>query len=309
MKQNQKTAEVTLLDGGMGRELKQMGAPFRQPEWSALSLMEAPDLVRAAHEKFAAAGSDILTTNNYAVVPFHIGNEGFANKGKALTALSGQLAAEVAHQFGCKVAGSLPPLFGSYRPDLFQPAEAMPLLRVIIDALNPYADIFIAETISSITEARTVDAALENNPRPRWYAFTLCDEGPQDTSNPHLRSGESVAEAVKNMADSGASAILFNCSQPEVMASAVETALRELQHADIDIPVGVYANAFPPQQDDAQANLTLLDIRSDLDPNGYLAFVERWHSLGATIIGGCCGIGPEHIAALRARFDHTHHNG
>lgn len=47
-------SHITLLDGGMGRELLRMGAPFRQPEWSALSLMEAPDLVRKAHESWRA---------------------------------------------------------------------------------------------------------------------------------------------------------------------------------------------------------------------------------------------------------------
>ena len=43
----------------------------------------------------------------------------------------------------------------------------------------------------------------------------------------------------------------------------------------------------------------LLDIRADLDPAGYAAFAQIWQDAGATIIGGCCGIGPEHIAALR----------
>jgi S-methylmethionine-dependent homocysteine/selenocysteine methylase len=45
------------------------------------------------------------------------------------------------------------------------------------------------------------------------------------------------------------------------------------------------------------------DLRDDLDPEGYLEFARDWVARGATIIGGCCGIGPEHIAALRAEFD------
>lgn len=36
------TGKVTILDGGIGRELERQGAPFRQPEWSALTMMEAP---------------------------------------------------------------------------------------------------------------------------------------------------------------------------------------------------------------------------------------------------------------------------
>ena len=56
------SSNITLLDGGMGRELLRIGAPFQQPEWSALALMEAPDLVKKVHESFSTAGSDILTT-------------------------------------------------------------------------------------------------------------------------------------------------------------------------------------------------------------------------------------------------------
>ena len=49
--------KVTILDGGMGRELQRRGAPFRQPEWSALALIEAPDFVSQVHDAFATAGA------------------------------------------------------------------------------------------------------------------------------------------------------------------------------------------------------------------------------------------------------------
>ena len=89
--------KVTVLDGGMGRELKRMGAPFRQPEWSALALMEAPETVVAAHRAFIEAGAEVITTNSYAVVPFHIGEERFAEDGRGLAALSGTLTRRPRH--------------------------------------------------------------------------------------------------------------------------------------------------------------------------------------------------------------------
>ena len=46
-------ANFTILDGGMGRELHRMGAPFKQPEWSALALMLAPDTVSQAHRRYS----------------------------------------------------------------------------------------------------------------------------------------------------------------------------------------------------------------------------------------------------------------
>ncbi len=87
---------ITILDGGMERELERMGAPFRQPEWSALALMDAPEAVRDAHLSYVQAGAEVFTTNAYACVPFHIGEERFAKMGRDLIALAGKLAREAA---------------------------------------------------------------------------------------------------------------------------------------------------------------------------------------------------------------------
>ena len=59
---------MLILDGGISRELIRLNAPFRQPEWSALALIETPDIVRQVHSDFATAGADIVTTNSYALV-------------------------------------------------------------------------------------------------------------------------------------------------------------------------------------------------------------------------------------------------
>ncbi len=291
-------SSVVLLDGGMGRELLRMGAPFAQPEWSALALMQAPHQVQEAHEHFAIAGSDIITTNSYALVPYHIGEERFLKQGQSLAALSGKLAAKVAEKYGCRVAGSLPPLFGSYRPDLFVPARAQNILQPLIDGLGPYVDLWLAETVSSIAEAKIVLETLSKKHRPVWVAYTILDGDASISTEPRLRSGEKVVEAVRSAVEYGAAAILFNCSHPEVMSPAVEKTMSELQRLGVTLPVGVYANAFVSQSESPQANLGIQEIRPELDLSNYTSFATRWKKQGVEIIGGCCGIGPEHIHAL-----------
>ncbi len=295
---------ITFLDGGMGRELMRMGAPFRQPEWSALALMEAPDFVSEAHAAFIAAGAEVVTTNSYAVVPFHIGEDRFAADGRMLAERAGRLARAAADDgAGHKilVAASLPPLFGSYRPDLFDAARAPELLRRLVEGLSPHADLWLGETLGSIAEAAAVAEALAGDARPLWISFTLADDRPEP-SNPRLRSGEPVAEAVRAAVRLGAAAVLFNCSQPEVMAPALEVARDTLGDLDGAVKTGAYANTFPSMHEDARANDGLSELRLDLNPPGYLAFARDWVACGATIVGGCCGIGPAHIAALRAAF-------
>ncbi|RFQ00105.1 homocysteine S-methyltransferase family protein [Pseudomonas putida] len=289
----------TLLDGGMGRELKRIGAPFRQPEWSALALLEAPEYVAQVHRAFIAAGARVITTNSYAVVPFHIGEERFARSGQALAGLAGKLARGAADEADASVlvAGSLPPALGSYRPDLFDPVRSHAIHRELICGLAPHVDFWLAETQSSLAEARAVRAALDGERKPLWLSFTLLDPDTEQ-AQPLLRSGESVEQAVLVALELGASALLFNCSQPEVMGAALYSARQVLDKHARELPLGVYANAFPPVREDAQANDTLLDIRSDLGPEAYLQWTQQWIEEGATIVGGCCGIGPEHIARL-----------
>ena len=292
---------ITLLDGGTGRELKRRGAPFRQPEWSALALIEAPHCVTQVHEAFVAAGADVITTNSYAIVPFHLGAERHAAEGARLARLSGTLAREVATRAGrqLRVAGSLPPVCGSYRADLFDAASARPLLRMLVAALRPSVDLWLGETLSAIEEARLIRDVVGFDGKPLWLSYTLAEVDESDVGA-RLRSGQTVAEAVRASIQFGAEAVLFNCSQPEVMGAAVTAACEVIAADQSAVQVGVYANAFPPQRTDAEANEDLLDIRADLTPAGYLDWARDWVARGAGIVGGCCGIGPEHIAALRA---------
>lgn len=292
------TPPLLILDGGTGRELARSGAPFRQPEWSALALIEGPQFVSAVHRAYVDAGADVITTNSYALVPFHIGEDRFAADGAALAALAGRLAREVADAAprAVRVAGSLPPVCGSYRPDLVDLDRARPVLEVLVGALAPSVDHWLAETLSSLVEARLAATLTAPTGKPLWLSFTLEDETP--TAVPSLRSGETVAEAARLADEVGAAALLFNCSQPEVMEAAIRAAQAQLG-PDSPIRIGVYANAFPPMAADAEANSALCPIREDLTPAGYGRFAATWHTAGASILGGCCGIGPEHIAALR----------
>lgn len=298
------THKTLLLDGGTGRELLRLGAPFRQPEWSALALMEAPHFVSEVHQRYIAAGADVITTNSYAVVPFHIGAARFASQGPALAALAGKLARAAADAAGrpVVVAGSLPPVCGSYRPDLFDPAAARPVWQTLIQALLPYVDVWLAETVSSEAEMVLVSELLAGNTKPWWVSFTLADELSRSAA-PQLRSGEAVGPAVAHAVHRGAQAVLFNCCQPEVIGAAVLAARQSLEAVSPQgaggVRLGAYANAFPPQGADAHANDGMNELRADLGPREYLAWVQTWLKDGADVVGGCCGVGPEHIALMR----------
>ena len=297
---------ITILDGGMSRELVRLGAELRQPEWSALALMESPEIVRRVHEEFIAAGAGVITTNSYALVPFHIGEKRFHAEGRSLISLAGRLAREAADAAGgssVRVAGSLPPIFGSYEPQLFQPDRVQDYLAVLVEELDPFVDVFLGETLSLIAEAEAVQRAVAGTGKAFWISFTLEDEAGAEMRPPALRSGESVADAARWIAGSTASAMLFNCSRPEVMQQAVDVAGAVLaRQGGRAVEIGVYANAFTSEEEGA-ANEALHGIRDDLSADRYASFACGWADHGATMIGGCCGVGASHIHNLRQRLE------
>ena len=330
-----------ILDGGMGRELERRGAPFRQPEWSALALSLAPDIVRETHLDYIQAGADVITVNSYAVTPYHLGDR-FFDEAELLIETAAKLAFEAVQDSkkldhknnnnasATQIAGCLPPLFGSYRPELFDSERAHQIARPFLQAQAPYADIWLVETQSCIVEATTwqrliTEFTAQNgiSSKPIWIAFTLEDSAldlSEDSAaksstlkEPTLRSGEYVATAVQAMIALKVDAILFNCSQPEVMSSALKVAKATIEKAAIKQDnneksersstiqkpkLGVYANAFASKQVHKQANSQLRSMREDTTPEHYLTWARLWQESGADIIGGCCGIGVEHIALL-----------
>jgi S-methylmethionine-dependent homocysteine/selenocysteine methylase len=287
---------ITVLDGGMGRELARIGAPFRQPEWSALALTDGPDWVVQAHRNFIDAGAQVITTNSYAIVPFHIGEERFASEVVDLATAAGRLARLAADGAAqqVSVAGSLPPLFGSYRPDLFDAADAHRVIDPLIAGMAGFVDVWLGETLGSIDEAREVRAALDRSrtqPLPLWISYTLADQPLVE-----LRSGESVSDAVRAALDLGASAVLFNCCQAESITAALKITAGLVSP---DVQFGGYANRFvTAHTESGEANAQLSSMRDDLSPAEYRQLVHTWLEMGATLVGGCCGMGPDHIAEL-----------
>lgn len=287
---------ITILDGGMGRELQRMGAPFRQPEWSALAVMEDPQSIYRAHNNFINAGAQIITINSYALVPFHIGEERFVDQGAQLIERAAKLARKSADKnAGTRVAGCLPPLFGSYSPQNFDHENAMRIIEPLFYQQAQYVDLWLIETVSSTQEAEFYLEYLHkiNDKKPIWIAFSLDDDLDDETVK--LRSGEPLS-TLPDLNHYGVQAVLLNCCAPEVITPALD----ELKDLFPNIRTGAYANSFErvQQKSDGHANESLCDLRAEMTPERYLEFAKMWLQSGASIIGGCCGIGPEHIEVL-----------
>ncbi len=281
----------------MGSDLNRRGLPTRLPLWSALGLLERPELVRQIHRDNLLAGADIVTTNTFRTTGRTLAKAGID---PALATMLDALAVRLADEARLEsvrpdafIAGSIAPLEDCYSP-IFEIPAAAALAEHRAQARNLAAagvDLLMVETMPTSAEAAiALQAAMETG-LPATIGF-VCDV--PDAGKPvRLLSGETLAEAVARVQPLGPAAILVNCAPSAVITAA----LRELRVLT-ELPVGGYANAGH------------VDDEVGWSPEGgmtgeeYAGHVAEWLAFGARIVGGCCGTHPVHTAASRRAIDH-----
>ncbi|MBI1220257.1 MAG: homocysteine S-methyltransferase [Rhodobacteraceae bacterium] len=284
--------DITLLDGGMGQELLARTGDEPTPLWATQVMLDHPDVVRAIHADYFAAGATVATTNTYAIHHDRLERFDVDHLFEVLhmKAISQAEEARAAHGGG-RIAGSLGPLVATYRPETCPPvAEAQPKYAEIAQLLGPHVDLFLCETMSSVMQAEGALAGAAEGGKPVWLSVTV-----DDRDGTRLRSGEPLADLAPLIDRYRPTAILCNCSVPEAMADAMA------EVAKFGLPFGAYANGFTHISDAFKQDsptVAALEARHDLTPDRYAAFAMGWVDQGATIVGGCCEVGPAHIRAL-----------
>ena len=283
--------DITILDGGLGQELVHRTGRAT-PLWSIQALLDAPELVRAVHSDFFAAGAEVATSNTYAVLPDRLASFGLEDRLEELVETGCRIAAEARDQAGGGiVAGSLGPLGFSYQPDKAPPAEeAADIYAKIARLQAQIVDVLLLETMSSVEQARGALMGAQVAGKPVWLALSV-----DDTDGTRLRSGESIEDAVPLLREFEPARVLLNCSRPEAVSQGIPILATLHRH------VGAYANGFTridPRFDRIGATTDMLSARKDIGPAAYAAFARSWVDAGARTVGGCCEIGPSHIAEL-----------
>ena len=278
----------------MGNELLKRAGKTSSGLWSAQFLIDSPELVKEVHQDYIDVGANVITTNTYSTIPSYLKKEKKTHLMAKLIREAGSIAREVADKNNGKilVAGSLPPLDESYRPDLVpNEEESVPIYEQLIKGLNPFVDIFLCETVSSILETSNILKAVKKYSEPSkkvWLAWTLLED---DSS--WLRSKETIKEAFQVAEKFNPDAYLFNCTDPIAITEGVKT-LKSLT----DKMVGCYPNVFGVPYDWTLDNEVQVEPR-DLSVRQFVDYKNLWESLGVEIVGGCCGIGPDYIKALK----------
>jgi S-methylmethionine-dependent homocysteine/selenocysteine methylase len=277
-----------VLDGATGTELQRRGAPTALPLWSAAALNTDPDLVRAVHRDYVAAGADLLVANTFRTNPRTLRRAGQAENGPTLNRLAVSLARQAADTAAPDrtiwVAASVAPVEDCYRPELAPPeVELRAEHATMVEWLRAAGpDLLWIETIGTVREARAAAGAAAEAGMPFVVCFALREDG-------RLLGGESLEDAVLAVTPLGPLALGLNCMPPAGIAAA----LPQLRSAT-RLPLAAYAHIGNPEPTAGWSFSEAVEARE------YEAWVRAWRSLGAGIIGGCCGTTPDHIRAVAA---------
>ncbi|WP_433989988.1 Homocysteine S-methyltransferase (plasmid) [Pseudoseohaeicola sp. NH-UV-7] len=284
--------DIILLDGSIGQELVRRSADRATPLWSTQVMLDHPEMVGEVHRDYFGVGATIATANTYAVHRSRLVRVGLDDQMPVLvnTALDQARAARDAHGGG-RVAGALGPLLASYRPDLKPDVDdAAEKFGELVRIMEDKVDLFLIETVSSVQEAISALRGTAATTKPVWLALSV-----EDDDGTRLRSGEALVDIRPVIDGFKPDAVLINCTRPEAVASALEIIKA------FGLPFGAYANGFTRISDAFKADAPTVDAleqRTDLGPAAYSKFAMGWIAQGATIVGGCCEVGPDHIAQL-----------
>jgi len=301
---------VVVLDGGLATELERLGNDLSDRLWSARLLVEAPEEIVQAHLAYFRAGARVATTASYQAT-----FEGFAERGighdEAVELLrrSVALAADARERYLAEAAAAgrhpapryVAASIGPYGAMLADGSEYRGEYGLTVAQLRDFhrarltvladagPDLLACETIPSLHEGQALVDLLDEAPGPpAWLSFTFADGA-------RTRHGE-PAEAAFALADEAdrVVAVGLNCTAPEFAAELIARARTVTAK-----PIVVYPNSGEAWDPEVRR---WIGHAGHAGPTVDAPTARTWIAAGATLIGGCCRVGPDRIAELAAAF-------
>jgi homocysteine S-methyltransferase len=292
-----KSGGIVILDGGTGTELERRGVPMDPEAWCGPATLKHTDVLESIHRDYIAAGADIITANTFASSRLMLVQAGLADRFEDInrTAVRAALRAREAsgHQ-GVAVAGSLShmvPVVGSTaRSDLAR----TPLEAEMTDAFGGLAellrdegcDLILLEMMYHPDLMVPAFKAATDTGLPVWAGFSA--RRGEDGQVLGFASDKDIPfeEAVPVLVDFDVAAAGVMHTPSDVVGDAIAI-LRDI----FDGPLIAYP-------DSGYFKMPQWQFQNVIAPDEFLTFARQWVANGVQVVGGCCGLSPEHISAI-----------
>jgi len=289
------SSRVVLMDGGMGSSVEDRGVPIRNALWGSHALLydEGREINDRLHVEFVAAGAEILIANTHnaglaACAEYDSSGDPVAAE-RLLHEVNG-LAVQSALRAvpagaSVAVAAGIGSAEGPYATEgVHAPDEIVTMLAPQARVLSELGvDLLLFETLSTDTEIEGVARLIQAGDLPTVGVGLTCG------ADGRTLGGVAIPDAVATLLPARPAAFFIQCTTHRLVGPALESLVSEVGDRAV---VGVYAN-------DGRSWIDMRWHGERVTPARYAADARGWRDIGARIIGGCCGTGPEHVAALR----------
>lgn len=283
--------EVILIDGGTGTELEIRGVPMTEGIWCGLTALSHPSVVQRVHEVYIGAGAELIISDTYASSRHLLAHVGEDSKFEEVNRRGVELACaarEAAGRPEVTVAGSISTTQMEWSHPPVDLARRNYADQARIQA-GAGADLIVLEMLRDVEQTMAAVEGVATAGLPIWAGFSCVLDG--DT--PMLYDGrETLAAGLEAIAGLPIELVAIMHTELDIVDRCLDV-IQEHWHG----PVGAYSQLghfVPP-------HWVFTDTVSAAD---YARAGLHWVERGVQVVGGCCGIGPEHIAALRAVLPH-----
>lgn len=295
--------DLVIIDGGLATELERQGYNLNHPLWSAKLLLENPKAIINAHLAYLHAGAKCVISASYQASIAGFMSLGVTeDEAEQAIKLSVELAREAVELYHQQHPSKTKPLVaasvGPYGAYLANGSEYTGEYTISDDALTEFhrkrlqllastsADLLACETIPNQQEARVLNLLIAEQNKPAWISFSCKSNSQISDGSPLVASAELLENNDKIVA------VGINCTSPQLIADLISA----LHHRSSKRII-VYPNSGECFHADTKT------WHGTADPMECAFAAQQWHSLGASIIGGCCRMGPEHIKAMVTVFN------
>jgi S-methylmethionine-dependent homocysteine/selenocysteine methylase/SAM-dependent methyltransferase len=296
------TDRPVIMDGATGTELIRVAGQrpeFEEHLWGLTAILDSPAEVKAVHRRYVEVGCDVICTDTWGLpTALRDGNHKLWEAGEPIhwmdlarrgVSLAREAAAELGREDDVAVAFSI-------NGDVDTPdgRETIRLLARAFEEDPP--DLIVMETLTLVRTSTyaTVEALLDTG-LPVWLSFRRCRHGVCGVYGEHWGGpeGDAFGRAARRFEEMGIGALAINCLPPDHVTGMLAW-LRDFT----DLPLGVYPNL---------GYLSAAGWRHEAGVGAaeYAELALRWREEGAQIVGGCCGVGPDQIAAARTALTDT----
>ena len=307
---------LVILDGAMGtmiQQLKLTEAQFRGERFAdfgrdvkgnnELLSLTRPDVIQAVHEKYLAAGADIVETNTFGATSIAQADYGMQGLAREMNVASARLARAACDQYSTPdrprfVAGALGPTpkTASISPDVNDPGARnvdfetlrAAYLEQVEGLVEGGADVLLVETIFDTLNAKAALFAIDEAFEQTGERLPIMISGTVTDASGRVLSGQTVTAFWYSVRHAQPLSIGLNCA---LGAALMKPYIQELAKVAPDTFISCYPNAGLPNP--------MSDTGFDETPDVTSRLVREFAAEGlVNIVGGCCGTTPEHIGAI-----------